>query len=254
MYIEIAAISCQGARDYNEDSYGHWQNERFTACLVADGAGGEGGGDVASQLACETMLRLFEGNPTLNGEVLRSMLESTNESILAEQSSSSRQAKMRTTIVFLVLDTQTDQATWVHAGDSRLYHFRHRQLIERSIDHSVVQEMVNSGMLTEDQARLHPHRNLICSALGTPDNGLEISISKPTQIQSGDAFLLCSDGVWEPLGDVLLSEALNNAMSPKEWLDDLKERINLVDKNGQDNFTAIAIWLSDADETTVILP
>lgn len=254
MYIEIAAISCQGARDYNEDSYGYWQNERFAACLVADGAGGEGGGGVASQLARETMLSLFKSNPTLDGELLRSMLESTNESILAQQSSDSRHAKMRTTIVFLVLDTQTDQARWIHAGDSRLYHFRHRQLVARSVDHSVVQEMVKSGMLTEDQARQHPHRNLICSALGTPDSGLEISVSEATRLQPGDAFLLCSDGVWEPLGDALLSETLNNAMSPREWLGDLRERINLVDKKGQDNFTAIAIWLSDTDETTVILP
>ena len=160
---------------------------------------------------------------------------------------------MRTTIVFLVLDTQTNQATWIHAGDSRLYHFLHRQLIERSVDHSVVQEMVNNGILTEAQARLHPHRNLICSALGTPNNSLEISISGPTQLQSGDAFLLCSDGVWEPLGDASISEALNEAMTPKEWVDDLKERINLVDKKEQDNFTAIAVWLSDTDETTVIL-
>lgn len=253
MYIEIASISCQGGRDYNEDSYGHWQNERFTACLVADGAGGEGGGDVASRLACETMLGLFENNPTLDGDVLQSMLESTNESILAQQSSGSRQAKMRTTVVFLALDMQTSQATWVHAGDSRLYHFRHRQLITRSIDHSVVQEMVNNGMLTEDQARRHPHRNLICSALGSPEQNLEISVSGPVRLQAGDAFLLCSDGVWELLDDAILGEALNQAMNPREWLGDLKERINLIGKKEQDNFTAVAIWLSDTDETTVLL-
>lgn len=254
MHIEIASINCQGARDYNEDSHGQWQNERFTACLVADGAGGEGGGDIASQLACATMLDLFGRNPTLDGDVLRSMLETANESVLAQQLLGGLQAQMRTTVVFLALDTQTQQAAWVHAGDSRLYHFRHRCLLERSIDHSVVQEMVNNGMLTEEQARAHPHRNLISSALGAQDGSLEISVTGPVSVQPEDAFLLCSDGVWEPLGDAQLSETLGCAMSPKDWLSQLKERITRVGKKGQDNFTAVAIWLSDNDETTVLLP
>ena len=254
MHIEIASLCRQGARSYNEDSCDHWRNERFTACLVADGAGGNGGGDIAAQLACQTILGSFERQPTLGGDALRQMLEAANEAVIGQQVAGSLQAQMRTTVVLLALDFETHRATWAHAGDSRLYHFRKRQLIARSVDHSVVQEMVNNGLLTDEQARLHPHRNLISSALGAQDNSLEISVAEPVTIQPEDAFLLCSDGVWEPLGDEQLAQTLHSAMSPKDWLTQLEERIKQVDKKDQDNFTAIAVWLAENDETTVLLP
>lgn len=87
---------------------------------------------------------------------------------------------------------------WAHSGDSRAYLFRGHAIVARTIDHSLVQQMVDSGMLDDEQARLHPQRNILLSALGASAEELDIKVSDTMRVEPGDAVLLCSDGVWEP--------------------------------------------------------
>ena len=166
MEIEIVTLSRQGGRDYNEDVQGHWHDDRFVACLVADGAGGHGGGDVASATARLSILGRFADSPTLDAQALRQLLEQANADIVARQAEGGQLANMRTTVVLAVLDLEHQALLWAHSGDSRAYLFRHGAVVARTTDHSLVQQMVAGGMLDEEGARLHPQRNMLLSALG----------------------------------------------------------------------------------------
>jgi serine/threonine protein phosphatase PrpC len=250
--VEIVALSRQGGRDYNEDVYGHWNDGRFVACLVADGAGGHGGGDVAAATARTSVLEGFARNPTLDPQSLRMLLDQANLDVVARQSQSQALAAMRTTVVLAVIDIETNQISLAHCGDSRGYLFVQGKLHSRTRDHSLVQEMVAGGVLDDEGARLHPTRNVILSALGSVDEPLEVGLIGPLPMTPGDALLLCSDGLWEPLGDAMLIETLQSSPSPGFWLELLEQRVKTHAKPGHDNYTGLTLWAHEVDEVTRI--
>jgi serine/threonine protein phosphatase PrpC len=248
--VEIVALSRQGGRDYNEDVYGHWNDGQYVACLVADGAGGHGGGDVAAGIARSSVLDGYARCPTLDPAAMRSLIERANLDVVARQSDSSALASMRSTVVLAALNLEQQQVSFAHCGDSRAYLFRAGELVARTTDHSLVQEMVATGMLDDEGARLHPTRNVLLSALGSIDEALEVSVSGPLPLQPGDALLLCSDGLWEPLGDAMLVETLKASPSPASWLQLLEQRIRTHAKPGHDNYTALTLWAHAGDVLT----
>jgi serine/threonine protein phosphatase PrpC len=172
--MEVAILSDKGGRSYNEDACGHWHSDRHLCCVLADGAGGHGGGDVASRLAVETLLNAFAERPTEHGDALSELVWDTNEALLGHRSSDKRLRDMHTTVVCLVIDFVDRAAHWSHVGDSRLYWFRDGRLRDRTLDHSLVQSLINAGVLTPDQAREHPRRSELQSALGTRPEDLQV--------------------------------------------------------------------------------
>ena len=253
--IEIVAISKQGGRRYNEDVHGHWHDGRFVACLVADGAGGHGGGDVASATARDHLLGAFARAPTLDPAFLHSLVEQANDAVVARQKEGEKLAAMRTTVVMVAVDLHTDEVVWAHCGDSRAYLFRGGQMLARTTDHSVVQQMVAGGMLDDEGARAHPQRNLLLSALGAADGVIDIAVSQPMPLQPGDVLLLCSDGVWEPLGDAWLARTLQASPSPAVWLQQIDGAITTHAKPDHDNYTAVALWAhAEGEGATQMLP
>ncbi len=253
MQIEIVTLSRQGGRSYNEDVYGHWHDDRYVACLVSDGAGGHGGGDVAAATARSSILSGYAARPSIDPQVLQQLVEQANLDIVARQAEGGALAAMRATIVFAVIDCEQNHLIWTHSGDSRAYLYRNSTVVARTTDHSLVQQMVSSGMLDEEGARLHPQRNMLLSALGSVDEPPEISISDRMTLQPGDAVLLCSDGVWEPLGDECLRETLQASRNPSQWIEQLDQQIRAHAKPGHDNYTALVIWLGADDEETQLL-
>jgi serine/threonine protein phosphatase PrpC len=203
--IEIVTLSKQGGRSYNEDVFGHWNDGRFVACLVADGAGGHGGGE--------------------GGKL----------------------AAMRSTVVLAVVDLHENQIAWAHSGDSRAYLFRAGAPVARTVDHSLVQQMVAGGMLDEEGARLHPQRNMLLSALGSVDEPLEIAVAEPIALLAGDVLLLCTDGIWEPLGDGCLLDTLRAANSASRWVEEIDQQVRAKAKPGYDNYTALTLWAHPDD-------
>lgn len=253
--IEIVAISKQGGRRYNEDVYGHWHDGRFVACLVADGAGGHGGGDVASATAKDYLLGAFSASPSLEPVFLRSLVEHANDAVVERQKDGEKLAAMRTTVVMAAVDLHTDEVVWAHCGDSRAYLFRGGQVLARTTDHSVVQQMVAGGMLDDEGARAHPQRNLLLSALGAADGAIDITVSQPMSLQPGDVLLLCSDGVWEPLGDAWLVRTLQASPSPAMWLQQIDGAISTQANPDHDNYTAVALWAhAEGEGATQMLP
>lgn len=246
--IEIAILSDKGGRSYNEDACGHWHSDRHLCCVLADGAGGHGGGDVASRLAVETLLNAFAHQPTADGQALSELVWNTNDALLGHRSSDKRLRDMHTTVVCLVVDFVDRSAHWSHVGDSRLYWFRQGRVHDRTLDHSLVQSLINAGVLTDQQAREHPRRSELQSALGTRPEDLQVGASGGSvDVQAGDAFLLCSDGLWEFVADAAMELALGNATTPSEWLEALERAVREAARSraSHDNFSAVAVWLVD---------
>ena len=247
--LEVALLSEPGGRSTNEDACGHWHSDRRLCCVLADGAGGHGGGDVASQLVVRHLLSAFAAGSVDTEGSLAVQVRDANRALHAGRALDVRCRSMHTTLVCLVVDFVGHRAEWAHAGDSRLYWFRDGRLIERTRDHSLVQSLVDAGMLDEEALRTHPRRSELRSALGVAEHELEVADSGAARrIEAGDAFLLCSDGVWEHLADALLAELLQSAASPDAWLRAIEAAVACAtrDRRNHDNFTAIAVWTAAA--------
>lgn len=245
--LELAILSRQGGRPYNEDACGHWHSEQRLCCVVADGAGGHGGGDVASKLVVRHIIEQVSSAPLSRADEVHDLLMDSNAQVRRHQSESAATRDMHSTVVALFIDLERREALWGHAGDSRLYVFRAGQMLLHTRDHSVVQSMVDAGMLSADQMRTHPRRSELQSALGShPDHLLVSTAVRPWAMQPGDVFLLCTDGLWEYVDESELCASLARAGNPNAWLARLEELVlqHAADsgKTGHDNFSGIAVW------------
>jgi PPM family protein phosphatase len=246
--LELAILSERGGRSYNEDACGHWQSARHLCCVLADGAGGHGGGDVAARLAVKDVLGAFAARPTADGDALAGLLRQTNAKLLASRAPGPTQ-DMHTTVVCVAIDAALHLAHWAHAGDSRMYRFRDGRIAQRTRDHSLVQSLVDAKLLAEADMQAHKQRNELLSALGMPDDELLVTgAATRADIAAGDAFLLCTDGFWEYVDDAFFESSLAAAVTPDAWLAALAAQVISAtrDKPHHDNFSALAVWVSAA--------
>lgn len=245
--VELAILSRQGGRDYNEDACGHWHSDSRLCCVVADGAGGMGGGDVASKLVVRHIIEQTAHAPVSRVDEVHDLLVDSNAQVRRHQQESPALQRMHTTVVALFVDLASGQAVWGHAGDSRLYLFRDGQMLTHTRDHSVVQGLVDAGMLRPEQVRSHPQRSELQSALGTADEHLMVSTAaRPWTLQSGDVFLLCTDGLWEYVDESEMTATLGRSADPQVWLTQLEQLVLQHARErghaSHDNFSAIAVW------------
>ena len=247
--LEVALLTDRGGRNYNEDACGHWHSERQLCCVLADGAGGHGGGDIASRLAVQAMVSRLSSRPTRDGEALAEALRETNAMLRHQREPGTPRQDMHSTAVCLVIDFIDHRAHWAHAGDSRLYWFRGGRLLQRTRDHSLVQALVDAGVLTEAQMQDHPKRSELRSALGLAPEQLVVTCGDGSgPVQAGDVFMLCTDGLWEHLDDTVLAHSLADAATPRAWLDRLASAVATAtrDKASHDNYTALVVWARNA--------
>lgn len=247
--LAVAILSERGGRRYNEDACGHWHSARHLCCVLADGAGGHGGGDIAARYAVQRLIEDFAARPVVDGADLADLLRAANRGLIALREPGTERAEMHSTAVCLAIDYQAASAGWAHTGDSRLYWFRDGRLVERTQDHSVVQALVDAGLLRDEALREHPKRSELLSALGVADEELRISDSgPPCALQPGDRFLLCSDGVWEHVADAQLEALLQRAASPEAWLAAIEAAVldATRDRASHDNFSALTVWATAA--------
>ncbi len=247
--LNVALLSERGGRKYNEDACGHWHSERHLCCVLADGAGGHGGGDIASKLAVQELIGRFSRQPTHEGAALATLLRQTNDALIEQRVPGTARQDMHSTVVSLVIDFVGQRAHWAHAGDSRMYWFRAGQVLERTRDHSLVQSLVDAGLLADSEMRSHPKRSELRSALGIRAEMLEVSSHDGgLAVQPGDVFLLCTDGLWEYVEDATLERLLVAAQTPRQWLDALAAEVQQATshKSSHDNFTALVVWAGPA--------
>jgi protein phosphatase len=202
--VTIAGLTDPGReRDHNEDAIG-WDAQAGLAVL-ADGMGGHNAGEVASEMAVGSIMKALAGRRPAGDEAgcpraLRTAVEQANGAIHAEAQHRSRCSGMGTTVAVACLES--DIMTVAHVGDSRVYRLNSDGLRQLTSDHSVVQELVDSGFLSVEQARTSANRNVITRALGI---GPTVEVAVNTfQASPGELFLLCSDG----LSDLLGSDAI----------------------------------------------
>jgi serine/threonine protein phosphatase PrpC len=245
--LGLALLSRPGGRDHNEDACGYWHGDRYLCCVVADGAGGHGGGDVAARLAVSHIIEHYAAAPGCEPPAIHALLAQTNAVVIAHRQDSPALAHMHTTVIGLFVDLEQARAVWGHAGDSRLYLFRGGRIVLRTQDHSLVQSLVDAGMLTADQMRTHPRRSELRSALGTEPEDLMLTVTaEACALQAGDVILLCTDGLWEYIDDSDLSLSLARAVDPGAWLAELEQLVlaaaHQAGKTRHDNFSAVAVW------------
>ena len=225
-------------REKNEDSHAEYpMADGSVLLIVADGMGGHGHGDVASQIAIQVIGDVFQ---TTSGTDPRDRLHAgfitANQQIIAEAERIGG-AGMGTTCVAVYL--YGGQAWVAHIGDSRIYHVRDGQVIWRTIDHTRVQKMVEMGLLSASAAKDHPDANVVTRALGyaqladgtiiEPDVKME-----PLQLMPGDSLVLCSDGLYDDIEDAEISASLpgKTAGDAARMLVDLANS-----RGGHDNIT-----------------
>jgi PPM family protein phosphatase len=247
--LAVATLSRRGGRSNNEDFCGHRLSPRHLCCVVADGAGGHGGGDIASKLVVEHILDQAAFAPLARGDEVQDLLMDANVHLRRHQSASDRSKDMHTTAVALFVDLNDRRALWGHAGDSRLYLFREGQVLFRTHDHSFVQSMVDAGLLMPEQVRSHPKRSQLLSALGSLPEDLLLTTGERWPLKPNDVFLLCTDGLWEYVAEAEMIASLGRSADPQAWLAKLEELVLLhaaeAGKTGHDNFSGIAVWVGE---------
>jgi serine/threonine protein phosphatase PrpC len=249
--LEVALLSDRGGRTYNEDACGHWHSPSHLCCVLADGAGGHGGGDIASRLAVQELISRFSMQPSSGAAELDQLLRLTNDALIGQRVPGTPRQDMHSTVVCMVVDFARHRVHWAHCGDSRMYWFRGARLLDRTRDHSLVQSLVDSGVLSIEQMRNHPKRSELRSALGLAPEALEVSAAEGLdEVQAGDVFLLCTDGLWEYLDDELLESTLAAAANPGAWIGELAASVRQAasHKSSHDNFTALTVWTRPAAE------
>ncbi len=197
MKFSVFQVSRRGGREKNEDRMGYSYTRESVMFALADGMGGHPEGEVAAQLALQTLSALFqkEARPQISNvtEFLAMALMAAHHQIIRYASEKGMLDTPRTTLVACVV--QNGQATWVHCGDSRLYFMRDGEMVTRTRDHSYVEQHA-AGIIKLERL----NRNVLFTCLGSPTKPV-YDVSGPHSLQQGDRIMLCSDGLWGSVND-----------------------------------------------------
>ena len=207
--------------------------------LICDGMGGANSGKLASQLAAQALEEYFDQGladlvPGQEIEFLRKAVQQANQAIYEEASRHPEHTGMGTTVAGALV--RGGHAWLFHAGDSRVYLFRAGQIRQLTRDHSMVQELVENGTITAQQAATHPRKNIITRALGVNPT-VETETGECT-VRPGDVLLLCSDGLSNPVSDRTMARILTEVPF-YEAADVLVAKA--LEHGGQDNITVLLI-------------
>lgn len=253
MKVEIAVLSKAGGRSLNEDACGYWVSEGPCCWVLSDGAGGHGGGDVASQSVVNCILRDFSASPIVAPESIAVLIRRSNDALLRAQKTDEKLRDMRATVAVLALDRGRRVGCWGHLGDSRIYGFRSGHIRFQSRDHSVLQSMLDAGLGNAAMLRNHPQRSVLLAALGSADAQIPEMSPDVEQVVDGDVYLLCSDGLWEYVEEAVMERLLAVSLSAERWLAALEAEVLARARGGHDNYSAIAVWVGDRVDATRII-
>lgn len=242
MTVKAAARSSKGrVRSGNEDAFGY-QSEHGIY-LVCDGMGGAAGGEVASRMAVDIVLRRMgePGKGQSAQEKLHEAIGEANRQVLERADSEPGLSGMGTTLVALLLchDPESGPAVVAHAGDSRVYLLRKGQLGRVTQDHSLVDEQMRMGAMTAEEAERSPFRHVITRAIGT-----QPSVSEDVAevaVEKGDVFLLCSDGLTREVDEGAIGRILGGGDDPERAAQALVDAAN--EAGGRDNVTALVVMI-----------
>ncbi|MCM1039201.1 MAG: protein phosphatase 2C domain-containing protein [Ruminococcus sp.] len=234
----------RGGREYNEDSGMLGIADDCCYAVIADGLGGHGNGDIASQTAVSTIKECMQNLPEqkeLTKEEIETWFHKANRKIVEMQTA---ECKMKTTLAFLYVDEKAGKANLAHLGDSRIYHFEGGRYVFCTFDHSVSRMAVLAGEIAWDDIRFHVDRNKLLKALGKAETVDAESEEIILDREKDHAFLLCTDGFWEYVTEEEMEKTLQMAESPADWLKRMRGYIEQRAGESNDNNSAIAIWVT----------
>jgi serine/threonine protein phosphatase PrpC len=231
-------------RDNNEDAFiaeSTEDNRNIIACVI-DGVGGYEGGEVAAQIARDTIRDYFRSAPSDPVQRMKEAFILANEQIYQERMNSSKNSQMACVLTLVIVDPDNNQFYYAHVGDTRLYLLRDHSLVKVTRDHSFVGFLEDSKRLSESEAMRHPKRNEINKALGFDPQIEFISDYIETSVSPflpGDMLLLCSDG----LSDMLDSQTISSTLTSEQPLEQKAAAlIDLANKaGGKDNITVVLV-------------
>jgi len=248
MDILYFTVTGKGERANNEDYYGHACHDNIITFVLSDGVGGQAGGAMASKIVVEMTRRhakSLERTEMLHG------YEAIEREITNQQQRRPEYKSMGATVAELRIDPAKQMAIWGHFGDSRVYWIRNREILAVTGDHSVVRNLAAAGLISESEALTHPKKNILLGAFGMAGDVAPEVLEKPVYLADGDAFLLCTDGVWNCVSDHDILELLRTSSSVEEWVRKLESQIREAVLDDKDNYTAIGVWVTFSDDRTV---
>ncbi len=220
-------------RKHNEDSM--LERPEIGLWVVADGMGGHSAGDVASQMIVSSLNKVHEGielHRYIND--IEDQLTEVNQHLIEKAKELQKRTTIGSTVVIML--AYDKYCVYIWAGDSRLYRLRNNKLIQMTTDHSQVELYVQKGLISREEAAVHPHGNMITRAVGATDElFLDMDIQ---EMQSKDRYLLCSDGLTKHLSDKEIRKILGEGDVEKSC----RNLIHLtLDRGASDNVTAIVV-------------
>ena len=209
--------------------------------ILADGMGGHQGGEIASQLCVETVIEHFKKNNNQNSAtVLHQSILQANQAIFDRSKTETQLRGMGTTSTVMKL-TDDGMAHIAQVGDSRAYYWNSQGIWQLTQDHSLVQEKLRAGLIQRDQMKTDEMKNVITRSVGY-EPGLKVDVYR-FPIQSGDGFLLCSDGLSNPVSDALMFDILDESSHSGVDLSDTANRLVEAanQRGGDDNVTVVLV-------------
>ena len=247
MRFSIYQESKKGGRKSNQDRMGYCFTRDALLMVVADGMGGHLQGDMAAQIAVQTVGALFQqqATPMLKSpqRFLESSMLDAHRQILHYRAANNLAESPRTTIVACVV--QNGAAYWAHVGDSRLYWIRAGDLLAQTRDHSKIQSMILQGLASPADIDSHPDRNKLFNCLGSPELPT-VELSRKMTLQPGDALFLCTDGLWSAVADQAIASTFADSTVMRA-VPDLIYLALLEAGDEADNVTGMAMSWEGAD-------
>ena len=247
MRFSIYQESKKGGRKSNQDRMGYCFTRDALLMIVADGMGGHLQGDIAAQIAVQTVGSLFQqqATPVLKSpqRFLESSILDAHQQILHYRSANKLSESPRTTIVACIV--QGGAAYWAHVGDSRLYWVRQGEILAQTRDHSKIQSMILQGLASPAEIDTHPDRNKLFNCLGSPEVPT-VELSRKMTLRPGDTIFLCTDGLWSVISDQAISSMIADNTVMRSVPDMIQLALTEAGSDA-DNVTGMAMSWEGAD-------
>lgn len=236
-----------GKRSNNEDCANVIETKDGFCLALADGLGGHGKGEVASNIAVANSLKQFEFHG-FSEKFLDEAFQKSQEQVLEVQKQLGSENQAKTTLV--VAAVSDAKIIMGHIGDSRGYLFKTDGTYQRTQDHSVPQMLVNCGEIAEKDIRYHADRNRILKAVGMgSEKTVKWEMDADCKTEEVRAVLLCTDGFWEYIDETHMKNYLCKAKSVEEWMRQMIAHVRIKGRfKNMDNYTAIALWIADENK------
>jgi len=200
MKYQIAEYSVRGSREMNQDRIGFAERGNSVLLVLADGLGGHARGELASELLVQAVIHAYQSikQPMITqpSAFLALAILHAHRAIAAMGKAQTPPIQPRTTCVLCLV--QDGYAYWAHVGDSRFYLFRKNEVLRRTKDHTIIQQLRQEGVLSEEEMLEHPEKSRLLKCVGGPREP-SVTLGEETALMPGDILLLCTDGLWESL-------------------------------------------------------